>query len=239
MARKTNEAYILELSQKRPEIIPIEEYKGSHVKSLHKCAVCSNEWQVRPNHLLSRNSSCPKCSHSNRFTSLDVVDNLLNDRGFERLSEYNGALNSIYLKHKDCGYIWETKYSNIQQGSGCPECSRGFGYNVGNNKPKEAFIYLIEILTFPEVKHYIKIGVTSQDSVNRRFNSINSQLKNNTIKVTLRKYFKCSGEKALELERNILNKYPRTVCKYEFEGKTEVIPFDYYEDIVKEIGNSL
>lgn len=43
------------------EYIPLENYKGTDKKILHKHSKCGYEWLVIPNNLL-RGSNCPKCS---------------------------------------------------------------------------------------------------------------------------------------------------------------------------------
>lgn len=138
--RKTNEEYT-DLLEKT-NFIALEAYKGSTVPIMHMCGICDHEWLTRPQHVLKIGAKCPKCDENTRLATSAVrlieVAGILEASGFIPLSEYTGALDSIRLKHIHCGYEWNTVYSYIQQGSGCPKCNVGFGYITKNNFPEIA-----------------------------------------------------------------------------------------------------
>jgi len=55
--KDTHEVYLKKLSKKNIVIYPIEEYRGSDVKILHKCT-CGNIWKVLPLTVLKNNTKC-------------------------------------------------------------------------------------------------------------------------------------------------------------------------------------
>ena len=60
---KTNDQYLLELSQINPNIEPLEEYKNSNTPIKHRCKIDNYEWFVTPAHLL-HDTGCPLCNNS-------------------------------------------------------------------------------------------------------------------------------------------------------------------------------
>lgn len=62
--RKTNEVFVNELRQKKPYIIPLEQYSVSSKKIKCQCKKCGHIWAARPNNLLDNGSGCPNCNHS-------------------------------------------------------------------------------------------------------------------------------------------------------------------------------
>lgn len=58
--KKTTAEYQAEVDQIRPGTLVLEEYKGTHVKILHRCP-CGYEWRVTPSHFRS-GYGCPECA---------------------------------------------------------------------------------------------------------------------------------------------------------------------------------
>ena len=61
---KSNDAFLEELKQVNPDILPLEVYKRTHDPIQCKCLVCGFEWPAYPSNLL-RGWKCPKCSKKN------------------------------------------------------------------------------------------------------------------------------------------------------------------------------
>lgn len=59
----THADYLQKLQGKNIKVIPLEKYKGSKFKILHKCE-CGNEWRIEPRMVL-RNVKCG-CKHPNK-----------------------------------------------------------------------------------------------------------------------------------------------------------------------------
>lgn len=231
---RTHEEYVALLIDTNFEVL--EPYKGSTELILHRCKRCSTEWYTRPQHALRINAKCPECTSHNR-NSIEKVDKVLDDAGFSRLSEYKGALDKIRLKHKHCGYEWDTVYSYIQQGSGCPICNVGYGYtNSKENMPEKAHLYLLKIIINAEI--FLKVGITSQSGLNLRLNSIRKDLnKFGKVDIEVLKDSMFSGTQTLIKEREILNKYTKYVSNLDFPGKTELLGIDNLPNILREFDN--
>jgi rubrerythrin len=227
--RRTNEKYTKLLES--TNFISLEEYNGSTCPILHRCKVCGHEWKTRPQHALREGANCPLCNVSSMQNTLSYVDSILDSAKMLRHSEYLGSLKPLVLEHLDCGFIWETKFSHIQQGSGCPICNKGYG-NIYSaiNMPKEAYLYVLEI-TLQECT-VLKVGVTCRKPLNR-FREIRYELLK--IHSTSRPlaYYTSSGEHILLLEKEILNKFPRFTSTIHFAGHTELLQLSCLEELTK------
>lgn len=59
---KTQEEYVSEVNNINNDIEVIGEYIGAHIKILHKCPFCKDDWMVAPNTILNRKAcGCDKC----------------------------------------------------------------------------------------------------------------------------------------------------------------------------------
>ena len=143
--RKSNNAFITELSEKLPTVIPCEEYKSalSYIKC--KCGVCGHEWMSKPNWLLAGHG-CPICGHA--AGGEKIRSN--NDEFRKKLADINAhitpleeyVLSSKPIKYKCqvCGYEWKATPNNILRGSGCPKCNRIFQTSF----PEQAVYYYVK-----------------------------------------------------------------------------------------------
>lgn len=215
---RSNEEYIDLL--KGTNFQALEIYRGSTVPILHKCLVCGHEWNTRPQHVLKPGASCPICDLKNRTLSLDIVDQTLDLAGMQRLQKYTGQLDPVTLEHRDCGYIWTTKYSHIQQGSGCPVCHKGFGQKYHFQAlPERATLYLIQVETDAEL--FLKVGVTVQPLKRRISGMLRGTLAG--AKVEVINTVEGTGKDTLLKEAYLLNKYTRYHTQHKFEGHTEAL----------------
>lgn len=228
---RTHEEYVALLTNTNFEVL--ETYRGSTELILHRCKRCNTEWYTRPQHALRINAKCPECTSHNK-NSIEKVDKVLDEAGFIRLSEYTGALDKITLKHKHCGYEWDTVYSYIQQGSGCPVCNEGFGYIYKkDNMPEKAHIYLLKITLNTDV--FLKVGVTAQNGINLRVNSLRKDLnKYGTVQIDIIKDLVMPGTQVLLKEKEILSKYNKYKSNIDFSGKTELLDISDLPNILKE-----
>lgn len=217
---RTNTEYV-EFLEENTDFVPLEPYKGSTISILHMCGVCDHEWKARPQALMKPGAKCPICSVHSRMNSLDKVLEVLKTADMELLSEYKGSLSSITLKHKSCGFTWDTKYSYIQQGSGCPICNKGFGYYNKENYPEKATLYVLDIII--DGYRYIKIGVTSRN-IGKRISELSSHIGENLLLIKPIILAVGKGKDILALEQEILsNKNIKSVLLIkQFNGSTEV-----------------
>lgn len=218
--RMSNDDYVYMC--KTTDFTPLEVYRGSTTPILHKCNICGNEWNARPQHILKEGAKCPVCSKEHLHnTTLQKVTKVLKDSGLEQLSEYTGALDPIVLKHTFCGNIWTTRYTHIQQGSGCPKCNRGFGYKYGSTIPENAYLYVIEII-FTNGEHCLKIGITSRLDYSIRFEEISSSIRTDNL-IVFKPLFvlKSNGRTILDIEHTLLSSEHKYTSKYLFNGCKE------------------
>jgi len=226
--RRTNDEYLQLLES--TNFISLEEYKGSTVLISHMCCICDHIWKARPQAVLRPGAKCPKCDLKARKTPTAVVDDTLGMQNITRVSEYTGALDPITVTHSECGHTWVTKYSYIQQGSGCPLCNKGFGYLNIKDICGTATLYLLEVITKNE--SFLKIGVTLQP-LRRRIASIKSQLGGECISISILHSIQNSPKRILELETRLLSNpnFIRYTSKLDFAGRTELLSIE--NDVVK------
>ena len=119
-----NDGYLKLLKKKNINIIPLEEYQNIYKPILHKCNVCSYEWNITPKGAL-KGTGCPKCKGRLPITTNEYRSRLQN---LKTGIEYIDNLEIIKLKgsykHKCtvCGTEWNGIPRNILNGSSCPKC---------------------------------------------------------------------------------------------------------------------
>jgi len=226
---RSNEEYVSLLS--KTSFISLELYKGSTAPIKHKCTICNNEWLTRPQAVLKPGAKCPVCDLKSRKHSVEYVDNILNNAGFSRLSEYTGTLNKIKLEHRVCGYVWDTRFSHIQQGSGCPLCNKGFGYLDRHNYPDIAYLYILEII-LDNGEHFLKLGVSVRD-VSSRIREISNALDKNLILIKPKLVLEGTGQYIINLEQKLLRDYSTKYnTSHKFVGHTELKTLDFLNTII-------
>lgn len=136
LPRKTHNEYVKEVMVKNPKVIVIGTYIDSMTKILHKCNMCSKEWDSTPHNILS-GVGCPSCSkirtNLNKTHEKYIKEVYNINKNITVIGEYRGSREKIKCKCNKCGHIWESIACSILSGSGCPKC-------VGRNKTTEDFI---------------------------------------------------------------------------------------------------
>lgn len=230
-AGRSNEEYLELLKLSNFEAL--EAYKGSTVPILHRCKVCRHEWPTRPQHTLKPNAQCPVCDLQTRTNNIEYVDEVLDKAHIFRHTEYRGSLKPITLEHLDCGYLWDTKFSYIQQGSGCPLCNRGFGHTFNKeNMPNKAKLYLLKITAGGEV--FLKVGVTVR-TIQKRIRELRSRFKEVVPDIEILAEVEDSGINTLKKEQYLLGKYTKYTTSLTFDGKTELLSINDLDNILKEL----
>lgn len=129
MAKKTHDAYVQELRSKKPTIIPIEEYKGTKIKSKHQCLICNYIWDVTPTLLLSKPNKCPKCGIENRSKlRRKTIDQFKNEvkkinPEIEVVGEYINIDTPILCRCNICNCEWFANPWHVSHDTGCPKCA--------------------------------------------------------------------------------------------------------------------
>lgn len=75
---KTHEKYVSDLKTSNPNVMVVEEYKGSNIKILHKCIIHNHEWKSSPASVL-QGFGCPMCNIS---IGENKVKEWLDNQGF-------------------------------------------------------------------------------------------------------------------------------------------------------------
>lgn len=157
-------------------------FKGHQKPIVLRCKKCKLEWEstffnfrVTP--------ECPNCGNAKSRLDVDMLKQIIKIRklNIELMSDkYNGSQFKNTFKCNACNNIWETTWSTISSGSGCPVCARekmrnGNKYNikVAERKKEEwinkhGILYLINCCN--EHEDFYKIGITSR-SVKLRYGS--------------------------------------------------------------------
>lgn len=126
---KTHEEYVQEVKEVNPNIEVLEKYIGANKEIKHKCLICGNEWNVKPDTIL-HGFGCGKCAarsrgfkerktHEQYITELALVN-----PNIEPLEEYQTNMTKILHKCKVDGYEWMTTPINLLAGRKCPVCSK-------------------------------------------------------------------------------------------------------------------
>lgn len=109
---KSHESYVLELSQKRHNVIVLGTYVNNKTKILHKCLICGYEWEVSPDKVLQHHL-CPVCAHKVIGSAPDYQ---------------NSIWANVHLRHALSKYIDEETMKQYMPSSGqrikfsCPDC---------------------------------------------------------------------------------------------------------------------
>lgn len=141
--RKTQNQFISEMNEKRPDLIVVGEYINTDTPVAVKCKICGHIWETAtPHALLKGISKCEKClpkglqrqnKYKERFE--DTIDVLRPD--ITVLGEYKGSKTHILVECKTCGCRWNssTPKELVKGGSRCPKC-----YPSTRKKSRESFI---------------------------------------------------------------------------------------------------
>ena len=143
---KSNEDFIEEVSSIKPDIIPLEEYKGAGVKIKFKCKICGYEWKTIPSIIVNTGCGCPNCASiysgdKTRKTNEKFLKELNEvNSDVEPLEEYDGAFGYVKVKCKICNHIWKTTPDRLlNKKAGCPKCAHKKIHNE-QRKTNNSFI---------------------------------------------------------------------------------------------------
>lgn len=143
MSKLTNEEFLQKLKDNNIKYIPLEEYKGSHIKIKWMCYENNKHiFEAKPCDIFAKKCSCPYCNHRIVFvgetdmwtTRPDIASMLLNpDDGYKYFANGSQKLDWIC---PCCGTIVKDKIINnvTRYGLSCPICSDGMSFG-------EKFIY--------------------------------------------------------------------------------------------------
>lgn len=110
------------------EYAVLGDYVNNRTKILLRHNKCGNEFLITP-HSFLRGSRCLKCSikensDKQRKTQeefVNEINNLYNNE-YTILGKYINSGTKILVRHKKCGYEWETYPNHLLRGHRCPNC---------------------------------------------------------------------------------------------------------------------
>jgi len=131
---KTKEEFkneLMNINDNKYELIG--DYINAKTKTKIKCKICENEWDVKPTHLISSKSGCPKCN--NKESSLrqrKSNDQFLLDFNkvhtqYSIIGTYINVKTPIEIKCNKCDLTWKSIPNSLLNGNGCPFCKQSKG----------------------------------------------------------------------------------------------------------------
>lgn len=148
---KTQEAFLIELSEKNRAVEALEEYRNANAKILLRCKKCQYEWSAKPAHVLNGHG-CPVCGGSMRknndmfLSQLEKINPMI-----KPLEPYINARKKILCRCNYCKNEWFATPDKLLQGNGCPNCNK-------RNKT-----------SFPEQAIYFYLRKAFPDAINRYY----------------------------------------------------------------------
>jgi hypothetical protein len=200
VARITDDEINSRLSNKRNnEYLLDGPSKGIKTKTKIRHIVCGNSWEVVPHDVIRGVSTCPKCAVAKRRTleEANIQMDETTSGEYEIIGNYSGVKSKATIKHKSCGYVWDTIPHDINRGaSRCLNCTPS--KDSGFDKTKPAILYFLSFTVDSEP--YFKIGITNR-TVEARYSN-----EPYPFDIIWQLNFD-KGIVALELEKHFLNKY--------------------------------
>ena len=99
-------------------------YNGNDKKCEVQCLTCLTIYTKQANNFLDKRkvSICKKCFPTQ--PNILKTDYKPSDKNYELVGEYKGMQEKTLVRHKTCGFIWEIKPNNLENGKGCPRCNK-------------------------------------------------------------------------------------------------------------------
>lgn len=142
--KKTQEEYVAELAEKKPNVSLVGKYIDAKTKTTHKCAVHDLCWEVSPDSVL-HNGCCPIChsehvSKTKTKTQQQYIEEVKRKNpDIDVIGEYIGAKYPIMHRCKIHNIEWEAIPSNILRGHGCKECMKD-ALRIINRKDHDQYV---------------------------------------------------------------------------------------------------
>lgn len=134
-----------ELAHKRLEgrsLVMISWGGGTIKKASFKCKICDYVWDAVYSCVENKKNGCPRCAPTYKV-SVDHAEEFLRGIGIN-LIKWGGTTHKYStFECNTCQTQWVAKYNNIYNGTRCPSCKIGGGFNP----IKPAYVYVILINT--------------------------------------------------------------------------------------------
>lgn len=154
--------YIAKLSALDVPYVLTGAYINAKTKTMHKCLICSNEWEATPSNILSHASGCPYCKVQKQILRNSFTDNQFKEllKGKKHphikvIGRYINMKTQIEVLCTQCGRISKMYPEPLLRGSDCRQCSYE-AISQKERKSEDEFLNDMSIL-HPEIRilsHY-------------------------------------------------------------------------------------
>lgn len=222
------------------------DYNGIKNKIKITCSLHGDFNNTADRHLYGKDGGCLKCQkikHLERYKtySENFIKKCIsiheNKYDYSKVNYVNNSTNVIII----CPYHGEFEQiptCHLNRKQGCPECNKktmgGYGgYNIKNAEKfknewenKKGYLYLVKMKNLNE--EFIKVGITVQKNIRRRFAGLCLKYE---IKVISLHYDNLYN--LIYRERNIIDEFKsnKYTPKIKFKGHYECFKFSKYEDL--------
>lgn len=261
--RKTHEQFVKEFNEvSKGEYTLTGIYKGARRKVGVTHNICGHSYDVTPDSFLNKRTKCPACNEKafrakRKKTHEQFVAefNLLSNREYELLSEYQRDDLKITVKHIECGRIYKVDASSFLQGVRCKPCQtkkvhesqtwtqeefESKVFEIGFGEYKVIGKYTLSINKI-EIKHlecgavyevtpaqFIQGSRCPHCQTSRGELSIELYLRKNNFDYKAQyKFEDCRYKRPLPFDFAIL-KNNKVVCLIEFEGRQHFTPIEVF-----------
>ena len=107
---------------------------------------CGHEWEAKISERALRGYGCPLCRKSRPKSHEEFCGAISKlNPNIEIIGTYVKSSQKISVRCKKCGYEWETKPNNLQQGRGCPRCAK-----TGTSRTEQFIFAFLEQVFGPD-----------------------------------------------------------------------------------------
>ena len=129
MNTKSNEQFLSELKERKPQITALELYQGRGNPIRVRCDMCGREWITTPRNLLtpSNGTGCKDCSNRSKKRTGKTIEQIQREletkNGINIIGKFQGIRKNTECKCLKCGYHWFPRIDRLLEGHGCPQCN--------------------------------------------------------------------------------------------------------------------
>lgn len=147
-------------------------YKKSRYKVIVTCPIHGDFEQQANSHLMGR--GCMLCSGLKKLTTKEFIKKAQKIHGYKydySKSEYENTATKIVIICRQHGEFRQKPNNHVEQKHGCPECSKTRGWTKEGFADLSPHAYLYLIQCFNSEESFLKVGITTKESLSGRFRS--------------------------------------------------------------------
>lgn len=124
MRKLTLEQFQQKLKIAHPkEELKVLNYDGDNFDCSVKCLTCDTIYIKKAGYFVDKRkkSICKVCFPTQLNT---LKTDYIPPDGYSLIGQYTGMQNKTLIRHDKCGFIWNIKPNNLDNGKGCPKCNK-------------------------------------------------------------------------------------------------------------------